>query len=620
MSILQKFKNPLIWISGFIFKLTLRLLFFKNLSNNDFKRLLSYTLELLPNETFFNIFKLMLDIFKSKPTEILNFKLLNDAVTHSIPQEKKLDILGRLKYLFLFLTLWNILKRSLFLVKSIIIWPFKLGVYSFIASLFGIRPDYFLSFFEIFKFNLPSWTYQKLVELHISWMTWLKNILQIKSINTEIYNPDSKISLPKLFSSHKDIPIIEPEIIPDPDTYLYLTKTQWFYVSISIAGLLAAYFGYTGGIPFTKGFDWESKSDDGSDTGGDIIIGREGLVNQTRPKTWTESIKSTSSNLLNKLNPFSWRTVIVDREELEFEIQEKIDSDRYKQFKAQEAAEIKEYEAKLRGEEKRERKMSEWYYKNIENNENIPQSIEEKNKKGILNSILSMFWKSPDEIQIERLEKLENIENIDIKKAQLEKLGHLGDQDRAELRKEYSESKFTSPTHSDPEVIREYNHLFPKPDPMDNSSQSSPASPTSIRRKPVPNLKDFLSSISSSTKSSLYSMEDVNDSTDTIRPSRLSMSRTETNENTNLSPDITASELTPLTNPEGSSSSSEGSMVNQTEEIHTYPPRSFKSGKIVNYYEGQPFVRGFQENLDQEIKIKKSFMFSANFLDRDKKQ
>src|SRR5258706_191968 len=98
----------------------------------------------------------MLDIFKSKSSEILNFRLFNEAVTHTIPQEQRLDILSRLKYLFLFLTLLNILKRSLFLVKNMILLPFKLGVYSFIFSLFGIRPDYLLSFFEIFKFNLPG--------------------------------------------------------------------------------------------------------------------------------------------------------------------------------------------------------------------------------------------------------------------------------------------------------------------------------------------------------------------------------------------------------------------------------------------------------------------------------
>lgn len=155
----------------------------------------SYTLELLPNETFISIITLLINTFTSKPSDILNFRLLNEAVTHSIPQEQRQDILSRLKFLFIFLILGNVLKRSLFLVKTLILLPFKLGVYGYISSLFGFRPDYLLSFFDVFKFNLPSWTYQKLVELHLSWMSWFKNTLQISSINPDLNKP---LTIPKI--------------------------------------------------------------------------------------------------------------------------------------------------------------------------------------------------------------------------------------------------------------------------------------------------------------------------------------------------------------------------------------------------------------------------------------
>jgi hypothetical protein len=92
-------------------------------------------------------------------------------MTHSIPSDKREGVLGNLKFLFIFLIAGNIFKRALFLVKSIIIMPFKLGVYGFIAFLLGIKPDFLFSFFDIFKFNLPSWTYSKLLELHISWLS-----------------------------------------------------------------------------------------------------------------------------------------------------------------------------------------------------------------------------------------------------------------------------------------------------------------------------------------------------------------------------------------------------------------------------------------------------------------
>ncbi len=274
MQILKNFKNPIIWISGFLFKYILLKIFFSTIKKNDFNSFLSYILDLLPHETFITVFKLMWGLIRSKPSEILKFNLLNEAIIHTIPQDQRDNNLGRFKFLFIFLMLSNILKRSLFLIKTIIIWPFKLGVYGFIASLFGIKVGSILAFFDIFYFNIPNWTYQKLVELHLSWMTWFKNTLQINSISTDLEKP---IALPKL--KNPDL-----NIEPDPETYLYLTKTQWFYVSISIIGLLAAYYGYTGGLPFTKGFEWESNNNnnygDSDSDGGDIVIGRE------RSKTW----------------------------------------------------------------------------------------------------------------------------------------------------------------------------------------------------------------------------------------------------------------------------------------------------------------------------------------------
>lgn len=102
----------------------------------------------------------------------------------------------RLKVFFICLMIGDISKRILLWVKLVILMPFKLGVYAFLAYLFGIKPDYFLSFFDFFRFNLPGWTYNKLVELHLSWMGWFKNTLQIKSINTEL---DSQKPFPKIF-------------------------------------------------------------------------------------------------------------------------------------------------------------------------------------------------------------------------------------------------------------------------------------------------------------------------------------------------------------------------------------------------------------------------------------
>ena len=177
----NKIKNPLTWMSGLLIKWTIRRLFFKNIENQDFNRLITFILDLLPNENFIDIIKLIFNSYKSKPSELNKFTIFRLAMLHSLPQEKRMEIAGqedkKIKYLFIFLLMGGIFKRSLFIIKMIILLPFKLGVYSFIAYLFGIKVDWLLSLFDIFKFNLPSWTYNKLLDLHLSWVSWIKKRL-----------------------------------------------------------------------------------------------------------------------------------------------------------------------------------------------------------------------------------------------------------------------------------------------------------------------------------------------------------------------------------------------------------------------------------------------------------
>jgi hypothetical protein len=160
MRIFKQIKNPIYWIIGVTTKLIIRKLFFNKTENKDFNNLISITLDLLPYETLLNVIKLLKNTFYSKPSELFNFAIFNEALTHSLPLEQRLEITSKenksIKYLFIFLVIGSILKRSLNLIKKIILMPFKLGVYSFIAFLFGVKVDYLLSFFDLFKFNLPT--------------------------------------------------------------------------------------------------------------------------------------------------------------------------------------------------------------------------------------------------------------------------------------------------------------------------------------------------------------------------------------------------------------------------------------------------------------------------------
>src|SRR6266404_1632995 len=114
MQIISKYRNPIKWTIGVIIKYTIKKIFFKNIENKDFLRLFSYTINLI------------------------TFK---EILIHTIPSDKRSDIAGGTKFLFIFLIISNIMKRLLIIFKTIILFPFKLGVYSFIGYLVGIKVD-----------------------------------------------------------------------------------------------------------------------------------------------------------------------------------------------------------------------------------------------------------------------------------------------------------------------------------------------------------------------------------------------------------------------------------------------------------------------------------------------
>lgn len=121
MNIIRKFRNPFTWLLGIIIKILIKKIFFKNIENNYYNRLISYSLELIPNETFINLFKLFINIIKCKSVELLDVKIFKEVLIHSIPTEHRVNILNKAKYLFIFLLIGNIIKRSIFIIKNIIL-------------------------------------------------------------------------------------------------------------------------------------------------------------------------------------------------------------------------------------------------------------------------------------------------------------------------------------------------------------------------------------------------------------------------------------------------------------------------------------------------------------------
>lgn len=82
MQILNFLRHPIIWISEQAIKLAIKTLFFNNIDNEGFKKLISNTLDLLPHETLINTIKLLFTTFQSKPQEMFNQNILKEVIIH----------------------------------------------------------------------------------------------------------------------------------------------------------------------------------------------------------------------------------------------------------------------------------------------------------------------------------------------------------------------------------------------------------------------------------------------------------------------------------------------------------------------------------------------------------
>jgi hypothetical protein len=169
-------------------------------------------------------------------------------------------------------------------------------VYSFMFSLIGIRVDYFLSIFDLFRFNLPSWTYNKLFDLHLNWLNWLKSTAKISSITSDFEN--TQISQVNDTTVNTD----------KPDKYFYLTKKQWLYAISSIFTVTLCYFL---GLYYNQSIDWESDSDNENvDPKAEGAFEGKSLnfpIRTKEDKTWQDTFYDYSSKITDKIiNVFNW--------------------------------------------------------------------------------------------------------------------------------------------------------------------------------------------------------------------------------------------------------------------------------------------------------------------------
>lgn len=154
---------------------------FKQLKKNNYRGLfdnLSLQLLTLP-------FNYLWDFF----SELIFNRLTENSILNKIALPLGLDWKSlcdtNIKKIFLILIVIVIsLYRWFTILKKILLWPFKLGILSFIYSIIGFDMSWFLNLFNIFSFNIPNWVYVQYLTLYNNWLAWWYNTVNIKSITS----------------------------------------------------------------------------------------------------------------------------------------------------------------------------------------------------------------------------------------------------------------------------------------------------------------------------------------------------------------------------------------------------------------------------------------------------
>ena len=95
------------------------------------------------------------------------------------------------KLMWLSLVLSVVIYKWTMLLKKLLLWPFKLGIFSFFYSIFGIDMSWFLNIFYFFTINIPQWVYIQYLTLYNNWLGWWQGAVYIKNLkNVSIPSTD----------------------------------------------------------------------------------------------------------------------------------------------------------------------------------------------------------------------------------------------------------------------------------------------------------------------------------------------------------------------------------------------------------------------------------------------
>lgn len=169
---LRIIKNLLISIIGQIL--------FYSISKVDFRGLILNVTTLFNTMSIRELIRLYWDTILDKLNQNRNYRIIYNQTTNNT---RALLDRNNNKFILLSFIFSFIVYRWFILFKKILLWPFKLGIFSFFYSIFGIDVTWFLGWFDVFYINIPQWVYIQYLTLYNNWLDWWHSTVNIKKLN-----------------------------------------------------------------------------------------------------------------------------------------------------------------------------------------------------------------------------------------------------------------------------------------------------------------------------------------------------------------------------------------------------------------------------------------------------
>ena len=153
-----------------------------------------------------------------------------------------------------------IIYKQYILFKRFLLWPFKLGIFSFVFSIIGIDASWFLGWFNIFPLNIPQWVYFQYLILYNNWLNWWKNVGQIKNLSNVSVN-----KIPSVNKSLRNFDLDENTLTENSDNKIFNRKNLYILLGVLTligVGIWYYYYYYNGTGGAQAG---------GTQTGGNIL-------------------------------------------------------------------------------------------------------------------------------------------------------------------------------------------------------------------------------------------------------------------------------------------------------------------------------------------------------------